>query len=57
MSGTDETVVARAWTAFAPLQEQPPMVRPYAPGSWGPAEAAALAAPAGWLLGPEGGTR
>jgi glucose-6-phosphate 1-dehydrogenase len=40
-----------AWAAFAPLQERPPQVRPYAPGSWGPPEADALAGPDGWLLG------
>jgi glucose-6-phosphate 1-dehydrogenase len=43
--------LARAWAAFAPLQQQPPQVHPYKPGSWGPAEADALAAPHGWLLG------
>jgi glucose-6-phosphate 1-dehydrogenase len=41
-----------AWAAFAPLQERPPRVRPYQPGSWGPLEADALAGPDGWLLGP-----
>jgi glucose-6-phosphate 1-dehydrogenase len=43
--------LASAWAAFAPLQERPPRVQPYDPGSWGPAEAGALADPAGWLLG------
>ena len=43
--------LARAWAAFAPLQERPPRVFPYKPGSWGPAEANALAEPDGWLLG------
>jgi glucose-6-phosphate 1-dehydrogenase len=43
--------LAGAWTAFAPLQERPPRVHPYQPGSWGPAEANALAGPGGWLMG------
>ncbi|RFU19447.1 glucose-6-phosphate dehydrogenase [Geodermatophilus marinus] len=43
--------LAQAWRAFAPLQEDPPAVHGYAPGSWGPAEAEALAEPCGWLLG------
>ena len=43
--------LASAWAAFAPLQERPPRVHPYDPGSWGPTEAGALADPAGWLLG------
>jgi glucose-6-phosphate 1-dehydrogenase len=42
--------LAGAWAAFAPLQERPPRVHPYEPGSWGPSEAAALAGPDGWLL-------
>jgi glucose-6-phosphate 1-dehydrogenase len=43
--------LAHAWAAFAPLQEDPPPVHPYEPGSWGPAEAGGLAEPCGWLLG------
>lgn len=41
-----------AWTAFAPLlgYARPP-VQPYAPGSWGPPAALALADPEGWTLG------
>jgi glucose-6-phosphate 1-dehydrogenase len=39
------------WRAAAPLLENPPEPRPYAPGSWGPEAAAELAAPDGWLLG------
>jgi glucose-6-phosphate 1-dehydrogenase len=42
----------RAWAAFAPLQQKPPEVHPYEPGSWGPAEADTLAGSGGWLLGP-----
>jgi glucose-6-phosphate 1-dehydrogenase len=51
---TTSTGLASAWRAFAPLQEDPPPVHHYAPGSWGPAEAATLAEPSGWLLGPSG---
>jgi glucose-6-phosphate 1-dehydrogenase len=43
--------LTKAWAAFAPLQERPPQVHPYKPGSWGPTEADVLAAPHGWLLG------
>ncbi|WNV76293.1 glucose-6-phosphate dehydrogenase (NADP(+)) [Geodermatophilus sp. DSM 44513] len=48
---TSSDGLAHAWRAFAPLQERPPRVYRYAPGSWGPVEADALAEPAGWLLG------
>ena len=41
-----------AWTAFAPLLgDARPAVQPYAPGSWGPRAALALAEPEGWTLG------
>lgn len=41
-----------AWRAFEPLLgDDRPDPLPYAPGSWGPAEAAALAAPHGWFAG------
>jgi glucose-6-phosphate 1-dehydrogenase len=43
--------LAGAWAAFAPLQERPPKVHQYEPGSWGPVEANVLADPGGWLLG------
>jgi glucose-6-phosphate 1-dehydrogenase len=43
--------LAGAWAAFAPLQERPPRVHPYQPGTWGPREASLLAGPEGWLLG------
>ncbi|MCL3860964.1 glucose-6-phosphate dehydrogenase [Actinotalea sp. K2] len=44
--------LADAWAAFEPLLGPArPEPLPYAPGSWGPAEADALAAPAGWVLG------
>jgi len=48
---TSSEGLAHAWQAFAPLQQRPPQVHRYAPGSWGPAEAEALAEPCGWLLG------
>jgi glucose-6-phosphate 1-dehydrogenase len=48
---TTSAGLASAWAAFAPLQERPPQVHPYEPGSWGPTEATALAGPGGWLLG------
>jgi glucose-6-phosphate 1-dehydrogenase len=43
--------LAKACAALAPLPQRPPQVHPYEPGSWGPAEANALAGPSGWLLG------
>jgi glucose-6-phosphate 1-dehydrogenase len=43
--------LASVWTAAERLLSDPPAPRPYAPGSWGPAEAIELAAPDGWLLG------
>jgi glucose-6-phosphate 1-dehydrogenase len=39
------------WIAAAPLLDNPPDLRPYAPGSWGPDAARELAEPDGWLLG------
>jgi glucose-6-phosphate 1-dehydrogenase len=43
--------LAAVWDVAGPLLSRPPQVRPYAPGSWGPAEAADLIAPGRWLLG------
>ena len=41
-----------AWTAFEPLLgDRRPAVQPYAPGTWGPKAADALAGPHGWVLG------
>ncbi|WP_240696424.1 glucose-6-phosphate dehydrogenase [Cellulomonas sp. HD19AZ1] len=40
-----------AWRAFAPLQDDPPPVVPYEPGTWGPADARRLVGPTGWVLG------
>jgi glucose-6-phosphate 1-dehydrogenase len=43
--------LAAVWTVAEPLLSAKPAPLPYAPGSWGPAAAAELAAPDGWLLG------
>jgi glucose-6-phosphate 1-dehydrogenase len=43
--------LAAVWDVAEPLLSGPPQVRPYAPGSWGPAEAGELIAPGKWLLG------
>jgi glucose-6-phosphate 1-dehydrogenase len=42
--------VERLWTCAAPILADPPTPLAYAGGSWGPPEAAALAAPLGWRL-------
>jgi glucose-6-phosphate 1-dehydrogenase len=43
--------LAAVWDVAEPLLSSPPQVRPYAPGSWGPAQAGDLIAPGHWLLG------
>jgi glucose-6-phosphate 1-dehydrogenase len=43
--------LAAVWEVAEPLLSRPPQVSPYAPGSWGPAEAGELVAPGHWLLG------
>jgi glucose-6-phosphate 1-dehydrogenase len=43
--------LAAVWDVAGPLLSGPPQVRPYAPGSWGPAQAGDLIAPGRWLLG------
>jgi glucose-6-phosphate 1-dehydrogenase len=43
--------LAAVWDVAEPLLSRPPQIRPYAPGSWGPAEARDLIAPGRWLLG------
>jgi glucose-6-phosphate 1-dehydrogenase len=43
--------LAAVWKVASPLLSSPPQVVPYAPGSWGPAEARTLIAPGRWLLG------
>ncbi len=42
--------IERLWEVSAPLLEDPPPVRPYAPGSWGPNAMHQLVAPATWRL-------
>jgi glucose-6-phosphate 1-dehydrogenase len=46
--------VERLWEISTPLLEHPPMIEPYAPGSWGPSSAGQVTAPYGWHL-PETG--
>jgi glucose-6-phosphate 1-dehydrogenase len=43
--------LAAVWKVAGPLLANPPEVQPYAPGSWGPAQARKLIAPGHWLLG------
>jgi glucose-6-phosphate 1-dehydrogenase len=43
--------LAAVWQVAGPLLADPPPVVPYAPGSWGPAEARQLIEPGHWLLG------
>jgi glucose-6-phosphate 1-dehydrogenase len=43
--------LAAAWQVADPLLRSRPEPQPYAQGSWGPAAAADVAAPDGWLLG------
>jgi glucose-6-phosphate 1-dehydrogenase len=42
--------IERLWEASTPLLEDPPPVRPYAPGSWGPNAIHQLIAPHAWRL-------
>jgi glucose-6-phosphate 1-dehydrogenase len=42
--------IERLWEASKPLLENPPPVRPYAPGSWGPNAIHQLIAPDAWRL-------
>jgi glucose-6-phosphate 1-dehydrogenase len=43
--------LAAVWKVAGPLLASPPDVAPYAPGSWGPAQASKLIEPDRWLLG------
>jgi len=43
--------LAQTWRALQPVLDDRPEVHPYAPGSWGPRHANALAGEHGWLLG------
>jgi glucose-6-phosphate 1-dehydrogenase len=49
---TRQDSVEETWRILRPLIEQPPPVHPYAPGSWGPAEADALVKDVGGWHGP-----
>jgi glucose-6-phosphate 1-dehydrogenase len=49
---TREDEVERAWEVLTPILEDPPRVRFYEPGSWGPDEADALVAPRHWHVTP-----
>ncbi|MDQ6642742.1 MAG: glucose-6-phosphate dehydrogenase [Actinomycetota bacterium] len=42
--------IERLWEVSAPLLENPPVVRPYAKGSWGPNQVHQLIAPSSWRL-------
>ncbi|MGY1668916.1 glucose-6-phosphate dehydrogenase [Geodermatophilus sp. SYSU D00696] len=48
---TTSAGLAQAWRAVQPVLDAPPEVRSYAPDSWGPEAAQALADPCGWVLG------
>ena len=50
-AGTDYCLPVEATRAVRPVLDDPPELRPYAPGSWGPEAARALADPCGWVLG------
>jgi glucose-6-phosphate 1-dehydrogenase len=45
--------LAHVWEVAGDLLDNKPEPIPYAPGSWGPQAADALAGPTGWLLGPD----
>ena len=47
-----EDYVEEAWRILDPLLKHLPPVHPYKPGTWGPEEAQALAAPDGGWLNP-----
>ncbi|MGI9157932.1 MAG: glucose-6-phosphate dehydrogenase [Marmoricola sp.] len=49
--------IERLWEVSAPLLENPPIVRPYAKGSWGPNQVHQLVAPSSWRLPFERGWR
>ncbi len=42
--------IERLWEVSEPLLRNPPPVKPYPPGSWGPAEIGSLIAPNSWRL-------
>ncbi|HEX5609010.1 MAG TPA: glucose-6-phosphate dehydrogenase [Solirubrobacterales bacterium] len=47
---TGSEAIERLWEISQPVIDEPPPVRPYNPGSWGPPEADALIAPRRWHL-------
>ncbi|HSC21716.1 MAG TPA: glucose-6-phosphate dehydrogenase, partial [Solirubrobacterales bacterium] len=47
---TTATGIERLWEVSEPLLRDPPPVKPYPQGSWGPAEIGALIAPHSWRL-------
>ena len=47
---TSASGIERLWSISQPLIENPPMVRPYAQGSWGPNQIHQLIAPYTWRL-------
>jgi glucose-6-phosphate 1-dehydrogenase len=47
-----QDAVEETWRVMQPLLDAPPAVHPYAPGSWGPAAGAALAADSGGWRDP-----
>ena len=49
---TRQDAVEEEWRVMQPLLDSPPAVQPYAPGSWGPSAADALAAGTGGWHGP-----
>jgi glucose-6-phosphate 1-dehydrogenase len=49
---TRQDSVEETWRIYQELLEQPPQVHPYAPGTWGPAEADRLVAGHGGWQGP-----
>jgi glucose-6-phosphate 1-dehydrogenase len=49
---TRQDMVEETWRIVQPLLDQPPPVLPYAPGSWGPAEADKLVVGCGGWHGP-----
>ncbi|KAB2810432.1 glucose-6-phosphate dehydrogenase [Pimelobacter simplex] len=54
---TSAAGIERLWEVSAPLLENPPVVRPYRQGSWGPNQIHQLIAPYAWRLPFERGWR
>ena len=49
-AGSAAEGIERLWEISQPLLDNPPPVRPYPPGSWGPEGTAELVAPHRWRL-------